>query len=243
MKAIVAGACLGMAVMPARAQERPVKFTGDIGLVNVKGNTDLTTVNVGDKLEVRAGKLLFTQTFALVYGKSEGEVTANSQLARVRGDYSVGDGLGVFLQAGYERNRFAGIARRLSQDAGIAVTIWRSEHNELDGEAGLGLIQERRLPDPELDATVNEEFLSGRAAVRYKHLFTAAAYVQQSLEFLPNLEETSDFRINSETSLVAPLSSHFALKVGYLIRFNNAPPAPELKKTDRMLTTGLQASW
>lgn len=111
------------------------------------------------------------QTFALVYGI-----------------------LGVFLQAGYERNRFAGIARRLSQDAGLAVTIWRSEHNELDGEAGLGLIQERRLPDPELDATVNDEFLSGRAAVRYKHLFTAAASVQQSLEFLPNLEETSDFQ-------------------------------------------------
>ena len=57
------------------------------------------------------------------------------------------------------------------------------------------------------------------------------------------LEETDDFRINSETALVAPLSSHFALKLAYLIKFNNAPPSPELVKTDRTLTAGLQLSW
>ena len=76
----------------ARAQDKkkPVSFLGDIGFVNTAGNTHLTTLNLGDKLSVRAGKVLLTQSFALVYGKSEGIQNANSQLARIRADYSAG---------------------------------------------------------------------------------------------------------------------------------------------------------
>ena len=61
-----------------------------IGFVNTAGNTHLTTINVGDKLTVQAGKVLLTQTAAFVYGKSEGVQNANSQLARIRAPSTVG---------------------------------------------------------------------------------------------------------------------------------------------------------
>jgi len=56
---------------------------------------------VGDKLTVQAGKLLLTQAFALVYGKSEGVQNANSQLLRGRGDYAFASRLAAYGFVGY----------------------------------------------------------------------------------------------------------------------------------------------
>jgi putative salt-induced outer membrane protein YdiY len=49
--------------------------------------------------------------------------------------------------------------------------------------------------------------------------------------------------VNNETALVAPLARQFALKLSYLVRFNNRPPEPELGKSDRFFTAGLQISF
>lgn len=233
------------AVAPLRAQDqkKPIELTGDVGLVNTSGNTHLSTLNLGDKLIVRSGLLLLTQTFALVYGKSEGIQSANSRQLRARADYTVAARLAAYGFAGYERNRFAGIDHRTDQGVGMALAAWRDDHNELDLEAGAGLVQESLFPDPELDATVSHRFVSGRGALRYRHRFTKTAYVQQSLEYLPNVEHGRDFRINSESALIAPISRHFGLKAGYLIQYNHLPPSADLARTDRMLTTGLQVTF
>ncbi len=222
---------------------RTVTFTGDIGFVNTAGNTHLTTINLGDKLTVQAGKLLLTQTFAFVYGKSEGVQNANSQLARIRADYPLVGWLSAYVLAGYERNRFAGIDRRLDEGVGLAANLLRSEKTELDLEVGVGLVQQRLFPDPALDATVSDNFASGRTAGRFKYLLTKTAWFQQTLEFLPNLEHSSDYRINSETAIVAALSAHLGLKAGYLIKYNHLPPSPDLARTDRFLTTSLQITY
>ena len=239
---LLAGLTWGAALL-AQEPKKTVSFTGDVGFVNTAGNTHLTTLNVGDKLTVNAGKALLTQTFALVYGKSDGEQNANSQIVRGRADYPLTASLGMYAFVGYERNRFAGIDHRTDEGVGLALAAWKSEANQLDLEAGVGLVQEHLLPDPDVDLTVSDNFVAGRAAAKYKHSFSKATYFQQTLEFLPNLETSSDYRLNSESALVAPLSSHFGLKAAYLIKYNHAPPSPALEKTDRMLTTGLQVSW
>ena len=92
-------------------------------------------------------------------------------------------------------------------------------------------------------ATDKRTYAVGRAATVFKHLFTAAAYLQQSLEFLPSFEDSDDYRINSESALVAPVSAHFGVKAAYLVKFINAPLSPGLKQTDRMFTTGVQVTY
>lgn len=245
MRRIIGGMLLLAVTAPAEAQEqkKPVNFTGDIGLVSTAGNTHLTTLNIGDKLTAQLGKVLLTQTFALVYGKSDSVQTANSQLVRGRADYGFNSRLSSYGFVGYERNRFAGIDHRIDEGLGLALKALTGAHNELDFEAGVGLVQEHLLPDPAVDLTVSNNFVAGRAAARYKHLFSKATYFQQTLEFLPNLETTSDYRINSESALVAPISRHFGLKASYLIKYNHAPPSATLAKSDRMLTAGLQVTY
>jgi putative salt-induced outer membrane protein YdiY len=59
---------------------------------------------------------------------------------------------------------------------------------------------------------------------------------------------SEDYRINSETSVVVPLSTHVAMKASYIVRFDNLPSmnaagtAP-LLKSDRILSTGIQVSF
>ena len=81
-----------------------------------------------------------------------------------------------------------------------------------------------------------------RSATVYRHNFTKAAYFQQGVEFLPNLDTSEDYRVNSETALVAPISSHIGMKFAYVIRFDNLPETGRAKN-DRIFTSGLQFNW
>ena len=94
-------------------------------------------------------------------------------------------------------------------------------------------------------------YLAGRIAGLYKHSFSKTAVFNQSLELIPDFDVSDDFRFNSETALVAPISTSVGLKVGYVIRFDNLPglkPAPNptnerLAKTDRFFTAGITLSY
>lgn len=234
---------LGAGAVSAQDAPKPVSFTGDLGFVNTAGNTSVTTLSVADKLVARTGKVVLTQLFGLIYGKNEGEENANSILFRGRMDYPLSGKLSVYGFGGYERNKFAGIARRFDEGAGLAYQLWKDPKNELGVEAGLGQVQESRYLAGTSGATGKNNFTSARAAAAYKHLFSKTAYFSQSAEFLPNLENSEDYRINSESALVAPISSHVALKMSYVIKYNALPPSAGLEKTDRWFTTGVQITY
>lgn len=221
---------------PLAAQDKPTTFTTDLGFVNAAGNTSVTSFNLGEVLTHVRGAWKLEQRFAALYGRTDGEKSAEQFRAGLRGDYAVSERVGFYGLAGWDRNEFAGISRRFEEGAGLAVKAVAEARTTLDVEAGLGATQQRST------AGLSTSFLSGRAAARLKQMLAETAYLQQAVEFLPNFEEGDDYRILSETSLVAPLSAAIALKASYVIRFDNLPE-PGFKKTDRVLTTGVQVNW
>jgi putative salt-induced outer membrane protein len=142
----------------------------------------------------------------------------------------------VFAGASFERNTFAGFRRRTDEIAGLSWKALAAAWDTLSVDAGGVLTQES-----DVDGT-DESFPSARVAGNYKHAFTKAAYFQQLAEYLPNLESTGEYRVNTESSVVAPLSSHAGIKVGYVVRFDSDPPVG-FGTTDRVLTTGVQVSF
>ena len=226
-----------LAVSPLSAQDapRPFEFTGDIGLVNTAGNTDVTTLNVGEKLTHNRDRLTLKQFFAVVYGRTEGLTTTSLWRGGLRGDYALSPRIGVFGSATADRNRFAGISRRLEEGAGITFKLIAGERNKLEVEAGLAFTQQLSTTE------VKDNFTSARSAALFQHNFTPTAYFLQTVEVLPNLEVSEDLRINTETGLVAPLSRRLAIKVSYVIRYDRLPE-PTFEKTDRLLTSGLQVT-
>lgn len=215
---------------PARA---PVKLTVDLGFVTTSGNSNVTTFNLGQKLGFTTGPWAFTQTVKVIYGETDGTGTAESYDAGLRADYVIKERVGAFGLLTYQRNTFAGLASRYSQGVGLLLRALRAAHDSLSVEASVSANQERST------AAVENSFAAGRGAFAFKHVFSAAAFFTQTLEFLANLEDSADQRINSETAFTAPISRQIALKAAYIVRFDNQPE-PGFEDTDRIFTTGVQ---
>ncbi|MEO8090874.1 MAG: DUF481 domain-containing protein [Gemmatimonadales bacterium] len=230
---VLAGGLL-LAAAPAAAQTTDsLRLTGDLGIVSTSGNTELTTVNVGEEVRWWRGRLTLGQTFALVYGRSGGATTSALWRGGVRGDYALVEAISAYALVAYDRDRFTGIARRFEEGGGIAVGFIRSTRNRVEAEAGLSLIQQRST------VGLQDDFASARGAATYAHHFTEQTYFRQLIEATANLEDGSDYRVTSESALVAPLSRRLALKISYVVRFDHQPE-PGFRKTDRLLTSGLQ---
>lgn len=230
---------------PLHAQDEPPppwEFTSDLGFVNASGNTSVTTLNVGERLIRRVDRWEFTQDFGVVYGETDGVESSNFWRAGLRSDFALSPRFALYGRVGFDRNKFAGISRRFNEGIGGVAKLVNSAKNEWNAEAGLEATQQRDL------ARVTDSFASLRAATSWKHKFSDAAHFLQIVEVLPNLDVSEDLRVNTESTLVAPLSTHVGITVSYLIRYDNLPAfnlagTGRLKKSDRMFSTGLRVSY
>ena len=235
-----------LAALPAAAQEKPpekpVKVVADLGFVNVSGNSDVTSLNLGEKLTWKptGSRLSFGQVAKYVYGETDGEKSANQVVVEGRADYAITSRLSAFGGLNYDRDPFAGIDKRFMEPVGLSFLALDAAKHKLTLEGGAAFTQ---VTYTELQANnqFGDEFVSARAAGTYKWLFSEKAYFQEFAEYLPALETDGGYRFNSETAIVAPIAGILALKVSYLIRYNSRPPLG-FGDTDRTFTTGIQVT-
>lgn len=220
----------------------PSEFSADLGFVSVSGNTSVTTLSLGEKWIRRITRWEFLQELGAIYGKTEGTETSNLLKAALRGDYGLGGNMAIYARTAFDRNKFAGVKSRLAEGLGLVAKPITNAKDQLKIEGGFELTQQDNL-----DGT-SDSFSSLRLASTWKHAFSDKAYLFEGLEYLPNLDESTDYRINSETTVVAPLSTRVAMKASYQVRFDNLPSlnaagtAP-LRKSDRILSTGIQITF
>ena len=134
----------------------------------------------------------------------------------------------------YDYNLFAGVKRHFEEYAGLGFLAVDKPKDKLRFDVGLSLNQEWEIYQDEGD-----HFTAGRLLGDYKHLFTEKSYFQQIVEYIPNFDHSADYRLNSETAIVAPLAGGIAIKLGYIVRYRGAPPAG-YGTTDTVLRTGIQ---
>lgn len=221
--------------LPLAAQDT-LKATIDVGFVNTVGNTEVTSLNVGEKVSYQTDGLTLSQRFSVVYARTAGVTTAAQWKAGVRADYRLVGPVGAFTLGAFERNTFAGIDRRLEEAAGLSTTLLARDRNMLAAEVGASLNQQTPV------GGVTETFAAGRLAANYRRDLTATAYATFDVEFLPNLKTTEDWRMNGEAVLVAPISTVIATKLSYVVRYDNLPE-PGFQTTDRIFTAGLQVTF
>lgn len=215
-----------------------LKFTGEIGYVATGGNSSVETLNVGERLTAQLDDVALTQTFSMVYGESKGKSVTSLYRGSIRGDKGRKTALVTsYMLLNFERNTFAGLSSRWSGVGGLSANLVRSARNRLVVEGGLSLTRQRSTSTSGRDI----DFLGGRAASTFTHLFSAKAMLAQVVEVLPNFREPDDLRINTESSLQAPITSRIAVKLSYVIRYDGLPESG-FQTTDRLFTSGLQVS-
>ncbi len=240
---LIVGAALAAAVSSARAQDAAPKDTVkkfaavfNLGLVNSSGNTSLTTLSLGDEITIHDKAWTFKQVLGYVYGETDKVETANQLAIGVRAERAIGSRFGVYLGGRFYRDPYAGIAQRYSEQVGGLWHAVIAPKDLLDFEAGVGLTQERTTNDSSSD------FPNGRVALMYRHSWQKRTYFQETAEFLPDLQDSENYRSNSLTELLAPLSESISMRLAYAIAYNNKPPSGK-KDADRVLTAGIQLSF
>ena len=222
------------AASPLPAQDTTkTTLTLDFGLVNATGNSEFKSMNFGEKATWARGRWGLSQTGKVLFGETDNVPTTESYDFSVRGERGLSARVGVFAFVAYYRDPFAGLASRWSGGPGVAVGLVRATRDTLNLEGAFTAQRERTT------TAIDRSFAAARTAAAYKHTFAGNASFTQTLEWLANVETSEDYRLNSETALVAPLSSKIGLRVSYVIRFDNQPE-PTFKKTDKILTTGIQ---
>jgi putative salt-induced outer membrane protein len=237
---VAAGALLAPASVSSQnavaVDSGPLRVTVDLGFVDAAGNSNVTSFNLGERVTWTRGRWAFTQNARALYGETDGSSTTESYELGGRAQYDVSPRIGAFALLQYQRDPFAGVAARWSGGPGVSWNVVRSGRDTLIVETALTAQNERNT------ANVTQTFAAQRSAVAFKHLFGLTTAFAQTLEWVANLETTADQRLTSETAMTAPISRQIALRVSYLIRFDNQPE-PGFEKTDRILTTGIQVAF
>lgn len=231
---------LVLAAGPLAAQDPPPDpwtFKADLGYVLVGGNTDLQTLNFGDKVTFApAGAWRFAQTANWVYSESEDQSTANLIAGELRGDYDLTPRLAAYGTGGYYRNTFAGISRRFAEGVGLGYRPVLAPRDTLLAEAGVSFFQERTTAD------LSDDYTTARMAGWYKHLLASKAWFALGAQFLPDLSDFGDYLLDANAELAAPLSANIAVKLGYQLRYQSEPAAG-FEDTDTIFTSGVQVTF
>ena len=181
---------------------------------------------------------MLTQTVAVVSGYTNGVETANNIRAGLRVDVAFSPRLRIYALGLFERNTYAGIARRFEEQVGGSWGVIVGPVHLLELEGGAGRNQQT---SPAAQIT---DYWLGRAAAHYRFTFRPTVrpntYLDEKVEVLQSLQTGSERRINSEAAIVAPLSGRIALRFGYTIHFVNEPPDTTYKKTDQIVSSGIQ---
>ena len=221
---------------PPTPAEQQLRFTGDIGYVSTSGNSSVQTLNVGYKVAARHRAWTIDQQFVVVHGKSHGTTVTSLWRGAFRADYALERGVSLYGSVNYERNVFAGLASRVSNVVGVSAIAIENARSRLTIEGGVSLTAQRGIGSGH-----DLDFLGGRAASSFRHRLGAKAAVSQSVELLPNFRDGEDLRVNTESSLLAPITRQVGVKLSYVIRYDGLPEAG-YQTTDRLFTSGIQVS-
>lgn len=207
----------------------------DAGLVNTEGNTSVTTVNANQEFTWTDRRWRVEQAIRYLYSHADGQTTAESEGAVVRGDRVLDHWVRGYVALTYERNPFADVGRRFEQGAGFLYSVITTPRDTLTGETGLSIAQQRTA-----DGSERFTFASARLAATWVHVFSTTATFRQVGILLPAFNDDG-LRFTSETSLTVPVTKVLAIRAAYRVQQLNVNRLTGTDaRVDRYLTTNLQ---
>jgi len=236
---------LVFAAVPARAQtpaapapEAPPLWDLQAGasFVGTSGNSDTASTGADFSAHRRGEVWKLDATATAVHTSDNGDTTAERYLGSARVQRNLTALVGLSAGERAEHDRFAGIDFRNIADLGLSWALRREPAWTLDGVTGLAWNHESRTVGENLDDPVGLFQLLSRVP------FGGAGDTTQRVTLYPDFRTSSAFRAELEVTAQASMNAHLALKIGYLLRFSNAPVAG-FEKTDNTTTASVVFRW
>jgi putative salt-induced outer membrane protein len=213
----------------------PHATTGNVsvGVALTSGNKDTTTFNAGYEFKYDPKtKNVFTSAGLFLYGKSDGEVTAEQYGLTFRDEYAMGPRAFIFGDFRYLHDKFKGIDYLLSPTGGAGYKVVDMPKTLLAVSGGLGFVSEK---DSGFDLRTSGAVTFDEKLTRK---LTSTATLGQTFAALWKTSDLSDALYGFGVSLAAAITGQAQLKVELRDTYKNKPPGPTLKQNDVTLIMG-----
>jgi len=241
---VVAILCLGVSgsALAGDAEEAPETppptWSGSAGLsyLATTGNSDTSTL--GFDFDLKKIPDPWGLQFTATYLKSDdsGNVTAERYGAELRGDRKLSERWSVFVSGSAGKDRFAGFDLRAIITAGANYKMLLGPTFLLDFDMGLNWTKENRIGAEDLD------YPGALAGVNFAWVPREGTSLSQKVKYFASFDDTSNWRIFSETAFQSLIAGPFSIKLSYEVRYQNQP-VPGFKETDTTAKAALVVSF
>jgi putative salt-induced outer membrane protein len=210
----------------------------ELAIIIAKGNSDSQSYTAKELVKSTWAEVN-TLKFSGRYLKTE---TAGIENARfwstgLRYDLALSHRFSIFIGELLESDKYAGYNQKYNSDIGAKYSIAKEPKWLWDAELGYRYTIENQLTG------VQHKLNYLRAYTEATKILSAGVSTKFWFEYLPNFTIGSDYQMNSELSISAAINSIFAIKTGYLLRYDNLPNPGAHAKTDTLFTTALVAKF
>jgi putative salt-induced outer membrane protein YdiY len=206
----------------------------ELSYVETGGNTDVKTLSAKNILKYKFDENLEgVWKGKAIYGESDGERDAEKYSTELRLNYLFTERFYSAFFAGWLKDNFAGIDSEYTVGPAVGYKLFDGPRHFLLSEAGVNYVKK------EYTEGQREENLGGRVFSSYEYAFTEKNRFSQSVEYIHNFEDSSDYYLNSETALISSLNSFLSLKASYLVEYRHKPVPSTLDDTDTTLAVAL----
>jgi len=235
---IIAAALLGGS-LPSSAsarEKRPWKDTAEVSIVSTNGNSKTLTTAAKNLFDYAWAKAALELAAGGLGSRNQDVVTAEKYSAHEKLSFKFSGKNYFFERFGWTRNRFAGFWHRWDMNLGAGREFLGLERHTLNGEAGFGYVAEERI------IAEDQRFGSGRLYSKYGFRISETAKFFQDAEYSHNFKDPENYRIDTETALVASINSVFSIKLSYV--WNRVgKPSPGFARDDSTTSVGLIANF
>ena len=218
-----------------------------------QGNARAVAVTAAADYALRRSASQLTAAAAINYGRSAPEVgepyetTVENYQGRLRYDYFFAPNIAGFVAVSGRKDPFQGLDLRLNFGPGLAYYFIDEKDQRFWVELGYDFqldlrdqdyIDEQALEDPMVTIAENEKRHNVRAFIGYDNQVTEAVKFSTGLEYLQNVTESENARINFDAALSVQLNHAFAVATTLSLRYDNNP-LPGVEKTDLITALNL----
>ena len=207
--------------------------SAELGYINTSGNTGTTTLSFGDRFtynftysEFRLRLEFFkattrNDTLTNVGGgvqlTQETVTTAERYVAEARFRQNLTGEVFWYGLGSWYRNTPSGIDARYIANGGVGYRFVENTNTTFDGEIGIGLTREDQVTD------FSESFLDARAYASLRQKLGEGSELLLWGDFMDNLQNTNDLRINARAEVTAQIIGKLALRAWWEMYFDNEP--------------------
>jgi putative salt-induced outer membrane protein len=225
---------------PAAAPPPPPPPLWDVqvgaSFVGTSGNTDTSATGADFSAHHRGEIWKIESAATAVRTSSDEETTAERYAGMLRGQRKLTQIVGLSSGIKLERDRFAGLDLRSILDGGLSWALVHHPEWTLDGVTSIAWLHESRSAGPGIDDPIGVLQLLSRIP------FGTAGDTTQRFTYYPDFKTSSAYRSEAEITAQAAMSAHLALRIGWLLRYSNAP-VPGFQKTDSTTTASVVLRW